>query len=1123
MKKILALVSNPKGSSNLDLLPEIRNLQEALERSLNRERFSVEWRVAVRQSDLRRHILDVKPQMIHFCGHGEREGLLLEDERGKVKLAENESIVDLLKNFADRIECVLLNACNSESLADLIVKHLNYAIGMNRPVFDDAAIAFTAGFYDTLGAGESIERAFEFGKNAVLGTATFRNAQSRKLTPVKENDNPTAIQNREYLIPVLKQNPQPTPIKPIWLNPKQERKAVRELLQAIEDSFNKIRLFHTTEPIVLQDQYIPVQVTLERRYQHTVETTWGYAESEAELKRVYALKGSGEEEIKQQQVDWQEAKRQESRIVVLADPGMGKSTLLRMEVCRTVARSYEVLDNEQSLAEITIPLLIRLATLAEKVVKMPVFEAILETIRERHSNLLKHNRDAEAVAFLNDFLKEQLLKGKCVLLLDALDEVTPEKRHRLIQKLNDFARAYPSCPIIGTSRIVGYGGKLIDGAKDVEIVPFTQKETEQYIKTWFTNAQESLTDKSVTAKGLIQALRDRPQIAGLAQNPLLLSLICSLYQRDKLTLPARRGQIYQQSVNYMLDEWRRTRPSYSSERTQAKIRLLEAMAYYFTCQEREVFEYEELYDWVEEFLEAGNAPRDLRDAKTGELIAELSEEDGILQKLYRDENDDQYLFLHRTFQEYFTASYLNWIIKKKPEDGIALVRQYFWNYDWHETLTLLASLMKQPMVLIEAILSTRDDIFNTQLLLAGRCIAECNEISDPTIDRAIDRIYQFWLKYPNFEFISSVVMAIAQTYGRLVQSLNTSLQNKDLWVRSDAAKSLGKIGNDKAVDGLNTALQDKDLWVRSDVAKSLGKIGNDKAVDGLITALQDADSRVRYYAAEALGKIGNDKAVDGLIIALQDVDSEVRSYAAEALGKIGNDKAVDSLIIALQDVDSWVRENASRALGKIGNDKAVDSLIFVLQDRDSGFRGNAALALGEIGNERAVDSLIAALQDKDLEVGCCAAEALGEIGNERAVDSLIAALQDEHPGVKRNAALALGKIGNDKAVDSLIAALQDGHLGVRYYAAEALGEIGNERAVEGLIAALQDEYSAVRSRAADALDNIGSLSCLEKLLQSRQINIYDKDIFSLARSLAIRFSKQKLPFIPVYPELVEVM
>jgi hypothetical protein len=58
-KKILVLVSNPKGTTNLELLPEINKLKEALRR-VNREKFVVEWEVAVRQADLRRHILDVK-------------------------------------------------------------------------------------------------------------------------------------------------------------------------------------------------------------------------------------------------------------------------------------------------------------------------------------------------------------------------------------------------------------------------------------------------------------------------------------------------------------------------------------------------------------------------------------------------------------------------------------------------------------------------------------------------------------------------------------------------------------------------------------------------------------------------------------------------------------------------------------------------------------------------------------------------------------------------------------------------------------------------------------------------------------------------------------------------------
>ncbi|MBW4659746.1 MAG: HEAT repeat domain-containing protein [Drouetiella hepatica Uher 2000/2452] len=1081
-KKILVLVSNPKGTTNLDLLPEIQKLKEALRRSQHQKRFTVEWEVAVRQTDLRRHILDVKPQIIHFCGHGTEQGLVLEDDMGTAKVVSNEFLVDLLRVFADRIECVLLNACDSENLADALAQHLNYVIGMNQEVRDDAAIAFAEGFYDTLGAGETYERAFEAGKNAVLGRASSRHAPSRKGEVIGEDGSPVKGQNQEHLIPVLKTNLNPTPIKPLWLSPAVEQDAVRQLLGAIESGFNTIRLFHADEPIVLKDQYIPVQVTLERRYQHTVETIGGYAESEAELKRIYALKGGGEEEIKRQQVDWQEARRQQSRIVVLADPGMGKSTLLRMEVGATVQQAYQALETDRPLKDMTLPLFIRLSTLADEIAAMSTEEAILKIIQERHSNLLKHHADAEVVVFLNGFLKEQLLSGKVLLLLDALDEVPDGKRKKLLEKLNEFAKAYPTCAIVGTSRIVGYGGRLIDGAKDTEIVPFNQKQTEEYIETWFRNAP--LKDESVSARGLIQALRERPQIAGLAQNPLLLSLICSLYQQDHLTLPVRRCELYEQAVNCMLGRWGPDNKGHDANEgwTLAKKELLEELAYQFSCESKQLFSFGELRKKLEKYLKSGNAPTDLESVKAADLTKELCEQDGILQRWSAEDDrlpieKRRYLFLHRTFQEYLTASYLSHI-----DEGEIEFEKLFWNYDWHETLTLLAGLMENPMALIEAIAAEKDDIFQTQLLLAGRCLAECSQISDPLIDKLLDRIYQFWLKYPEAEFIRSVVVAIGQTWTKLVQNLQAALNHEDSAVSRYAVEALGEIGTDYAVDALIAALNHKSQYIRWDTARALGEIGTDKAVDALIAALNDQDSTVRHSVTGALGKIGTDKAVDALIAALNHEDRGVGYWAAEALGKIGTDKAVDALIAALNHEDRGVRHSVTRALGKIGNDKAVDALIAALNHEDSTVRTNAAEALGKIGTDKAVDALIAALNHEDSTVRTNAAEALGKIGTDKAVDALIAALNHEDSTVRYRVAGALGKIGTDKAVDALIAALNDQDSTVRHRVAGALGKIGTDKAVDALIAALNDQYSAVRERAAEALGRIGTDKAVDALI-----------------------------------------
>ncbi|MEA5540324.1 HEAT repeat domain-containing protein [Limnoraphis robusta Tam1] len=74
--------------------------------------------------------------------------------------------------------------------------------------------------------------------------------------------------------------------------------------------------------------------------------------------------------------------------------------------------------------------------------------------------------------------------------------------------------------------------------------------------------------------------------------------------------------------------------------------------------------------------------------------------------------------------------------------------------------------------------------------------------------------------------------------------------------------------------------------------------------------------------------------------------------------------------------------------------------------------------------------------------------------------------------------------------------------------------------MEAFIAALDDSDYGVRYSAAWALGHIGDENTLKTLIESWEIDIYRRDIFPVARTLAIRFSQKKLPFIPVYPWLV---
>jgi CHAT domain-containing protein len=167
-RNILLLSANPKGTSQLRLAEEMRDIKEGLKLSENRDLFSISAAEAIRPRDIRRAILTYKPHIIHFSGHGsQEEGLVFEDETGAIKFVDAEALAGLFELFANQVECVVLNACHSKYQAEVIARHINYVVGMSQAIQDKAAIEFAVGFYDGLGAGKGYDFAYKLGCNAI--------------------------------------------------------------------------------------------------------------------------------------------------------------------------------------------------------------------------------------------------------------------------------------------------------------------------------------------------------------------------------------------------------------------------------------------------------------------------------------------------------------------------------------------------------------------------------------------------------------------------------------------------------------------------------------------------------------------------------------------------------------------------------------------------------------------------------------------------------------------------------------------------------------------------------------------------------------------------------------------
>ncbi|MGB3535382.1 MAG: HEAT repeat domain-containing protein [Microcoleaceae cyanobacterium] len=892
---------------------------------------------------------------------------------------------------------------------------------------------------------------------------------------------------------------------------------IYQFLTEVEANFQYIHLFHTQQPISLIDQYIPIKVNRERRYRTSTETTWSYTEF-SEKEREWGVRSPI---IK---IDWEEAKKEYKKIIVLADPGMGKSTLLKREALITAQQEKQKLDHQQNIDAVILPIFIRLSELA--IIDGKIIDRIVKLVQQNHTNTFDK---------IQSTLVDKLREGKCLLLLDGLDEVPKNLYNSLIEKLNSFTHHYP-CQIILTSRIVGYNASQIENIQEVEIVPFSLQQTQQYIQAWFSRQQQNNKNNSISPDLLIQELENKPRINILTQNPFLLSLLCRLYQ-TQLSLPNYKTQVYQLIVDYALNSWRSDYQinDLESEWITTKKKLLANIAYQLSCTDQQIFSQEELREKIEQFIEKTNSS-EFENKTVTNIINQFVEEDRIIQAL--DRYKTHYSFIHPTFQEYFTALYLS---KAK---NIALIKPFLWKYNHHESLTFLAGLMKNPIPLIKTITKTKDDIFKTQLLLAGRCISECRNVNHPVITRVIKKIYRFWIQHQYVNFIVSVIRILPPASSEVIQPivhifkyinsfdkarsrralvdikseavlnfLAGTLKIQSTSLKSEAAKALGQIGSELAVEPLIKMLrgQIRSNLSNSEIARTLGEIKSEIAVESLITALEDEQEDARKYSAQALGYIGSELAVEPLITTLNDDEAAVREEAAGALGKIGSEMAVNALITTLRDSNTRVSRSSVIALCKIGSELAIEHLITALSDEQSYVRRYAAEGLGKIGSPLAVKHLIIVLNDEDWYVGSCAAKALGKIGSPSAIKALKIALKSNNCWVRGSAAVALSQLGYEIEIDPLTAILgdedwqdryrcedrsglwsdkliysindlEDKDWSIRSRAAEALGQARPEEAIEALIMTLKDEYDYVRGKAIIALGKIGSTQAVEPLI-----------------------------------------
>ncbi|MEA5508343.1 NACHT domain-containing protein [Crocosphaera sp. UHCC 0190] len=216
------------------------------------------------------------------------------------------------------------------------------------------------------------------------------------------------------------------------------------------------------------------------------------------------------------------------RLAVIAVSGSGKTTLLKH-----LTLTYAKEKHQEYQAPKFIPILLYLRNIRHQIAtenppKLP------QLIREHIQNL-----PADPPLILPpNWLEDQLKLGKCLVMLDGLDEVADSiEREKVSQWVNQQMTVYRTTVFILTSRPHGYLSNPVERVGTVlEVLPFNSQQVRDFIISLYRQNEimrtgrkspAVLSDAEKLANDLITRIEDNPAIAAMAKNPLLLTMIAN--------------------------------------------------------------------------------------------------------------------------------------------------------------------------------------------------------------------------------------------------------------------------------------------------------------------------------------------------------------------------------------------------------------------------------------------------------------------------------------------------------------------------------------------------------------------------------------------------------------------
>jgi predicted NACHT family NTPase len=427
-----------------------------------------------------------------------------------------------------------------------------------------------------------------------------------------------------------------------------------------------------------------------------------------ELDRLYVSLSVASDSGKQAEMGLGAALQKNSKLVMLGDPGAGKTTMLhfmaltfalarrRRSSARTkqgrqrdekrIQAARKRVKEEYGYGDYPLPVFVFLNRLRD-VAGWPPGRSILDAVRDelRANELL---RDIPA-----DFFDQKLSRGECIFLLDAFDELGSQSaRDAVAGQIGKLAAtAQQGNRFVVTSRIVGYSGQLNRYGFDVlKVQRLSWELITQLVTKWY----DALDEKRL-AEQLLSTFKSNPRIAELAVNPMLLSLIV-LVQYVRRLIPDRRHVLYDECVKILVER-RYAPPEVQAAYNQVlpgdeATQILQEVAMRMHQARLREIPRDELEDeYIPDILREMPDSVAARVPPAG-IIRNIEERSQLLiERGINEQGNPVMAFSHLTFQEYLASVSYKEMIPRRREDIVSdeVVGKYVSDREWWEEAALL--------------------------------------------------------------------------------------------------------------------------------------------------------------------------------------------------------------------------------------------------------------------------------------------------------------------------------------------------------------------------------------------------------------------------------------------------